>query len=172
MATDTFSTYGKSSMRAGSGALVLADAAGLALLYRHAVRRLGVWPNAVTGGLAGALHGLGAMAVLASGSEPRATLPGTGRRDLAPGAFWLLAAPVVLGHALGGALLGWTMERPGRRDLYVSPAFLRWLRRQEDADHVEAHPTPIQPRLRVVPANDPAPARAPATPVWTLPRAA
>ena len=62
-----------------------------------------------------------------------------------------LAAVAALSAGLLAAMAAWVMKTQ-RREYYVSPRFLAWLRRQEEADRlemeraVERAPLPFRPR--------------------------
>ena len=75
---------------------------------------------------------------------------------------------MVLGHMLYGAMVGWFTGRDARQASVVSPAFLRWLARQEEADRVELQPVPLTPRLRTVPPTQSRPSE---LPEWSVPAA-
>ena len=129
------------------------NGAAIALAYRQAFRWLGMWPGAASGALLGLAHAVGAMAFVAAAPYIHPRPKQAGLRKMGPFAYGPLTVPgMVLGHALFGAIVGWFIGREPRREYYVNRAFLRWLARQEEADHVEAHPVPITPRLRAVPA--------------------
>jgi hypothetical protein len=126
----------------------------VALGYRQALRWLGMWPNALSGAVLGLAHAAGTTALVTAASYVQPRYKRAGLKGMGPFAYGPLTVPgIVLGHVLFGAMVGWIIGREPRRAVYVSPAFLRWLRRQEEADHVEQHPAPIRPRLRTVPES-------------------
>lgn len=126
----------------------------LGFAYQQAFRWLGMWPSAASGALLGLAHAAGATAFVAAAPYVHPRPKQAGLKEMGPFAYGPLTIPgLVMGHVLFGAIVGWFIGREPRRAAYVSPAFLRWLDRQEEADHVEEHPLPIRPRLRTVPES-------------------
>jgi len=156
---------GEETVRALVGGVV---ATGLmALGYQQLFRRLGMWPNAVSGALVGLAQAILSMGFIAALPAVNLRSKEGGLKQMGPYAYGSLTIPtLVVGHVLYGAIVGWSIGRQGERASVVSPAFLRWLQKQEQADHVEQQPTPLRLRLRSVP---PAQSRPSETPEWAMP---
>jgi len=102
--------------------------------YQQALRRTGMFAGAPSGALLGVAHGMAAIGAVAAMPKVHPRPRQAGLEKMGPSAYGSLTVPgMLLGHMLFGALVG-AATGWERRKSVVSPAFLRWLKRQDEEE--------------------------------------
>ncbi|HXI14840.1 MAG TPA: hypothetical protein VNM48_00615, partial [Chloroflexota bacterium] len=102
--------------------------------YQQALRCTGMFAGAPSGALLGVAHGLASMGAVAAMPKMHPRPRQAGLEKMGPSAHGPLTVPgMLLGHMLFGALVGAAIGWERHKSV-VSPAFLRWIKRQEEEE--------------------------------------
>ena len=127
----------KPSVGITAGAPLLSGAL-FALEYGPLCRAAGLFRGAPSGAVLGFAQGLAAAGAFTAATTATASRPGL-----------TMLTGVVAGHALLGAVVGFLGAAHEKRDRFVSPRFLAWLKRQEDDDQASLETEGARPPLQI-----------------------